>query len=284
MEFRPILSSLRRSPTGAILVALQIALALAITVNSLYIISQRLERIGRDSGHGRAEHCSWSRSRRSARRSTARPRCARTCRCCAALPGVAAATAINADPAVGRRIVAPMYYAEPGEKGKQSPGNYFEVDEHGHRHARRQAGRGPQLRRQRGTQARAQQLEHACPRSILTRAVAKELFPGEPAARQDRVRRPRPAGARRRHHRAHARLVAELGQVRPRRAAPGHPGRASMARYMVRAKPGQRDAMMQLAEEKLERDRQRPHHHARCARSSTSPPTPTRTIAPWRCT
>ena len=50
MEFGPIFSSLRRSPTGAILVALQIALALAITANSLYIITQRLEAIGRDSG------------------------------------------------------------------------------------------------------------------------------------------------------------------------------------------------------------------------------------------
>ena len=50
MEFRPILSALRRSPTGAILVALQIALALAITVNSLYIVQQRLDKIGRPPG------------------------------------------------------------------------------------------------------------------------------------------------------------------------------------------------------------------------------------------
>ena len=50
MEFRPILSSLRRSPTGAILVALQIALALAITVNCLYIVQQRIEKVGKDPG------------------------------------------------------------------------------------------------------------------------------------------------------------------------------------------------------------------------------------------
>ncbi len=43
MDIKPILSSLRRSPTGAILVALQIALALAIVVNSLFIIVQRME-------------------------------------------------------------------------------------------------------------------------------------------------------------------------------------------------------------------------------------------------
>ena len=50
MDFKHILSSLRRSPTGAILVALQIALALAIVVNSTYIIVQRVEKIGRDPG------------------------------------------------------------------------------------------------------------------------------------------------------------------------------------------------------------------------------------------
>ena len=56
MEFRPILSALRRSPTGAILVALQIALALAITVNSIYIVQQRLDKIGRPPGPRRREH------------------------------------------------------------------------------------------------------------------------------------------------------------------------------------------------------------------------------------
>ena len=44
MDIKPIFSSLRRSPTGAILVALQIALALAIVVNSLFIIVQRFEK------------------------------------------------------------------------------------------------------------------------------------------------------------------------------------------------------------------------------------------------
>jgi len=50
MDIKPILSSLRRSPTGAILVALQIALALAIVVNSLFIIVQRFEKVNRDPG------------------------------------------------------------------------------------------------------------------------------------------------------------------------------------------------------------------------------------------
>jgi putative ABC transport system permease protein len=45
-----MLASLWRNKTGAILVALQIAVTLAIVINSLFIIAQRVEKINRDSG------------------------------------------------------------------------------------------------------------------------------------------------------------------------------------------------------------------------------------------
>jgi putative ABC transport system permease protein len=41
MEIRPILSALLRNKTGAILVALQVALSLAILANALHIVSER---------------------------------------------------------------------------------------------------------------------------------------------------------------------------------------------------------------------------------------------------
>ena len=50
MGFRPMLSSLMRNKTGPILVALQIAVTLAIVINSLFIVIQRVEKINRDSG------------------------------------------------------------------------------------------------------------------------------------------------------------------------------------------------------------------------------------------
>jgi putative ABC transport system permease protein len=130
MDFGPILSSLRRSPTGAILVALQIALALAITVNSLYIVQQRLERIGRDPGLDVANTflVSFAPVGRSFNadvvmredvqllRSLPGCRCgddrSTRCRCLAAdLPAI--------------------YFTQPGEKGVRAPVNYFEVDEQG---------------------------------------------------------------------------------------------------------------------------------------------------------
>ncbi len=50
MEIRPILSALLRNRAGAILVALQIAITLAIVVNAIYVTQQRVEKIGRPTG------------------------------------------------------------------------------------------------------------------------------------------------------------------------------------------------------------------------------------------
>jgi len=50
MEIRPILSSLLRNKTGALLIAAQVALSLAIVANALYIIKERLQLVTRESG------------------------------------------------------------------------------------------------------------------------------------------------------------------------------------------------------------------------------------------
>src|SRR5687768_12912997 len=50
VPFRPIVSALLRNRTGALLVALQISIALAVLVNAVYIVKQRVDRIGRPTG------------------------------------------------------------------------------------------------------------------------------------------------------------------------------------------------------------------------------------------
>ena len=50
MGFGPMMSSLMRNKTGPMLVALQIAVTLAIVINSLFIILQRVEKMDRDTG------------------------------------------------------------------------------------------------------------------------------------------------------------------------------------------------------------------------------------------
>lgn len=50
MELRPIFSALLRNKIGLILIGMQMALTLAIVVNALYIIQQRLDLMGQPSG------------------------------------------------------------------------------------------------------------------------------------------------------------------------------------------------------------------------------------------
>ncbi len=47
---RPILSAMTRNKTGALLVAMQIAIALAVIINAVFIVQQRVAYITRDSG------------------------------------------------------------------------------------------------------------------------------------------------------------------------------------------------------------------------------------------
>lgn len=50
LNIRPVLSALSRNRTGAILVALEIAVALAVMVNAAWIVDQRIQQIERPSG------------------------------------------------------------------------------------------------------------------------------------------------------------------------------------------------------------------------------------------
>ena len=50
MEIRPILSTLLRSRTGPLLVALQVAISLAILANAVFVVQQRISASQRPSG------------------------------------------------------------------------------------------------------------------------------------------------------------------------------------------------------------------------------------------
>ena len=50
MEIRPILSALMRNKTGALLVAVQVAISMAILANALHIVNLRIEKAARPSG------------------------------------------------------------------------------------------------------------------------------------------------------------------------------------------------------------------------------------------
>jgi putative ABC transport system permease protein len=129
LHLRPILSALLRNRTGAVLVAMQVAIALAVLVNALYIVTQRIEKMGRPTGMdvdnifvvqgaGFTAHydlkssiqqdLAWLRS----------------------LPGVIAASPSNAIPLSGGGSSQGITIV-PGDRSKDRSFGYFEVDEQG---------------------------------------------------------------------------------------------------------------------------------------------------------
>jgi putative ABC transport system permease protein len=247
MELHPILSSLRRSPTGAILVALQIALALAITVNCLYIVQQRVEKVGEDPGFDLANTfvVSFAPIGRSFNGAAAMREDIQLLR---SLPGVVDATTINNLPLSGGGS-STSYYTQPGEKGEKSPVNYFMVDEHGVNTLGVKLVEGRNFDPSVVTKPERNSSDFV-PEVILSRAVEKELFKGKSGLGKqvyDSLGSPAtvvgiyelmhgswPMWDKLDHTGLHPTIADE-----------------QWAMYLVRAQPGRRDELMKIAEAKL---------------------------------
>jgi putative ABC transport system permease protein len=129
MELRPILSALMRNRAGAILVAIQIAITLAIVVNAVYVTQQRVEKIGRPSGIDDQNIFSFSATgfekdfdfKAMVREDLALMR---------RIPGVVDAAPIQQVPLSGSGSSS-GFYSLPDKKGLESPANIFPTDEHG---------------------------------------------------------------------------------------------------------------------------------------------------------
>lgn len=129
MEIRPILSAMLRNKTGAILVALQIAITLAVVTNAVFIINQRLEKIGRPSGMD-TDNLIFVQSFGFAPGYNHHNTVREDLDLLRAHPGVITATPINNVPLSGGGS-STSYRTKPGEDQPDEPGNYYEVDEQG---------------------------------------------------------------------------------------------------------------------------------------------------------
>jgi len=251
LHLRPILSALLRNRVGAILVALQVAIALAVLVNALYIVTQRIEKMGRPTGmdvdnifivqsagftahydlkSSVQEDLAWLRS----------------------LPGVVAATSSNAIPLSGGGSSQALDIT-PNDHSKHHSFGYYEVDEQG------LDALGLHLIA--GRNFRHDEIEppitlddaaRFAGEVIISRAMARELF-GD----QNPLGKP--------VYDSIGQAATVIGVVDPAMNSwvdNEHPDwvfymprlTSSLyggVRYLVRARPGERDAMMRLAETHL---------------------------------
>jgi putative ABC transport system permease protein len=180
LNIRPVISSLLRNRTGAVLVAIQIAIALAVLVNAVYIVHQRIEKMSRPTmiddrnlfGVGIAEFTDRFNYDASRDEDLGYLR---------SLPGVVSASVTNTVP-MGISGSASTVWTQPDSKGNRSQINYFTMDERGLQTlgVRLLAGRG----------FRAEEIlppltennyNDFVPQLIVTKAVAETLFPHESA-------------------------------------------------------------------------------------------------------
>jgi putative ABC transport system permease protein len=129
MELRPILSAMLRNKTGAILVGLQIALTLAVVANSVFIIMQRVEKIGRPPGID-SDNLIFVQSYGFGPSYNQRETVRSDLDTIRALPGVVSASTINGIPLSGGGSATNL--GPTAEREKQTVNaNYYTVDERG---------------------------------------------------------------------------------------------------------------------------------------------------------
>lgn len=242
---RPILSALLRNRTGAVLVAMQIAIALAVLVNALYIVMQRVEKIARPTGID-VENILVVSSAGFSERFQVVPAIQEDLAYLRGVSGVIAATAMNAIPLSGGGSSSPLVTRTDAQRSDNF--NYFEVDEQGldTLGVRLVAGRNfrhdeiqPPLTKQ--------DASRFVPQVIVSRALAERLFP-----------RQSPLGKR--VYDSLNQTATIIGVVDPVMGSwPGneHPdwvyfmprlpfAFGGSSSYLVRTRPGQRDTVLRI--------------------------------------
>ena len=262
-DFGPIFRTLRRNKLGTLLIALQIALTMAVVTNAAFIISQRAGDVARPSGldepntaifmttlfDSNVDHKQLRRDDLDALRS---------------LPGVVDAVPIQSVPISGSGW-GEDYYTTPEMTSDESINfGMFMVDEHGLETLDLELLAGRNFRPEEMTTRSLDSLEF--PRvTIISQKLADALFPDGDALGQtvyDEPNGEKPIeiiGIYDHMQNAwpHSDNVDRTALI------PAHGNFGGEMMYLVRAEPGQRDAVMAAGEAYLAQNRSRIVEHVR---------------------
>jgi putative ABC transport system permease protein len=250
LNIRPILSSLLRNRTGAVLVALQIALALAILVNATYIVKQRVDSINRPTGLDDANTFAMESSgftdrydhATSVRDDLAYLR---------GLNGVVSATPTNGIPLSGNGE-ADTLYKTPDRKFSDDVDVYqYEVDEQGVQTLGAHIIAGRNFRKEEILPPLTTDNQtRPTPQIIVTQQLAETLFPDGQALGKVAYDTQGQPGT----------IIGIISNVAGPWAIQAYGQRTLLVpreallygfRYLVRTQPGRRDEIMRLAAEHL---------------------------------
>ena len=174
MGLRPILSALMRNGAGAILVAIQIALTLAIVVNAVFVTEQRVTKIGRESGMDdqnifAVPVTSFEKNHDFFGMVRADMDMLRD------MPGVIDAAPTTQIPLSGGGS-STQFYSLPDKKGEKSPVAYYNTDEHGAKTLGVKLADGKDFAST-DVEFRQKDVQGFPGTGLLTRAFAEALFP-----------------------------------------------------------------------------------------------------------
>lgn len=249
IDLRPILVTLARSRTGAILVAIQIAIALALVANAVYIAKQRVDKIARPTGMD-VENIFLVSTAGFTDRFHLLPTIESDLHYLRGIPGVVAATTIDAIPLYENRGIG--LAPRPGDRVVPVISGSFDIDEQGLKALGVKLTAGQNFRPDEIGLSQGNAVGPP-PQLIITRHLAEKLFPGVNAiGRNVYMGSPTPA-----------RIVGVVDRMfssslntdwlndvtlEPRRP---FVTASESYYYLVRTEAGQRDRIMRIAEETL---------------------------------
>jgi putative ABC transport system permease protein len=247
---RPLISALWRNPSGAILVAIQIAVALAVLVNASYIVKQRLDKIGRPTGIDVANIFVIESSGFTAKfdyLSSVRE----DLQYLRSIPGVVAATPVNKIPLSGSGSGRGLLTTPDGDLAQSISGNYSEMDHQSIATLGVQLSAGRPFREDEVRPAEINRpVTTYFPQIIVSQGMARALFPNENALGKtvyDGLRRPITIIGVIEHMQGSwlsHKLVEQLY------IAPLYPPGPAV-KYLVRTQAGRRDLIMQQVERSI---------------------------------
>ncbi|MEL7537813.1 MAG: FtsX-like permease family protein [Pseudomonadota bacterium] len=180
MEIRPILSAMWRNRTGSVLIALQIALTLAIVVNSMFLAVERSQFIGRPSGIDEKNIVTIASNGFGADYNHDAT-LEEDLRLLRALPGVVAATVSGHTPLSGSGS-ASGFRASMDEDAPNQSGNYFEFDHQADEALGVNIIEGRGFLETEIISTEHPDSERMPPQTIITKHLADALYPDLPTA------------------------------------------------------------------------------------------------------
>ena len=251
IDILPLLCALRRNPTGAVLVVLQIAITLAVLVNAAWIVSQRIAQIEQPTGLDTPDTFGMIVGAASSEFNVQQAE-AEDLAYLRSLPGVAAAALTGGIPLTSQGAMGTTLWPRPGRGGEADGTNFLNASGN-----LLQTLDVPLIA---GRDFRPDEIRTPVPGKgaqppaeiILTQALAQALFPGENAlGRAVYTADSYPltvVGITRNFMDA---VGVSGGPLYHAALIPFAPGQRSYYALLVRAQPGRRDAVLRAARQHI---------------------------------